>query len=85
MTTYEQHQTFADVLEEGCVAAYGTEYETWPLPDLQAYAEHLMLGLGAMTDEEIAQRFRAEPDPRAARDESCTYWIAIVTGDLRLG
>ena len=75
----------ADVLEEDCIEAYGTEYEAWPLPDLQAYAEHLMLGLDAMTDEEVQRRFHAEPDPRAACKESRTYWIAIVTGELRLG
>ena len=81
MTTYEQHQTFADILEEIAVAEYGTEYESWPRQDFQAYAEHLMLGYEAMTDEEIARRFRAEPDPRAARDEGVAYWIAAVTGD----
>ena len=78
MTPYEDHQACADLLEEICVADYGTEYEHWPPHDFQDYAEHLMLGLDAMTDEEMSRRFRAEPDPRIARDESCDYWAKIV-------
>ena len=84
MTTYEEHQAFADTLEKICVAEYGTEYKWWPSQDFQAYAEHLMLGMDAMTDEEVQRRFYGEPDPRAARDESRAYWIKLVTGELRL-
>jgi hypothetical protein len=81
LTLYEQHQVLADIIEEDCIAACGTEYNAWPLPDLQAYAEHLMLGLEAMTPDEVHRRFRAEPDPRGEHEASRAYWIAIVTGE----
>jgi hypothetical protein len=78
VTAYEEHQACADVIEESCVARYGTEYEGWPPQYFQDYAEHLMLGLDAMTEEEMSRRFRAEPDARFARDQSCDYWATIV-------
>lgn len=79
MTPYEEIQTAVDILEERFVVAYGTEYEKWPMPELREYAEHLMIEYDAMTDEELSRRFRAEPDPRSARDESCAYWMAVIS------
>ena len=79
MTAYEELQVAADILEEQFVVAYGTEYEKWPLPKLREYAEHLMVGYDAMTDAEMSRRFRGEPDPRSARDESCAYWMAVIS------
>ena len=79
MTPYEEIQAQIDSLEKHFVVAHGTEYEKWPLSNLREYAEHLIVGYDAMTDAELCRRFCAEPDPHGARDESCAYWMAVLS------
>lgn len=79
MTPYEEIQAQIDILDTRYVAAYGTEYEKWPVPALREYAVHLLVGYDAMAEAELCQRFCAEPDPSSARDESCAYWMAVLS------
>jgi hypothetical protein len=79
----DAHARCADVIEAACITAHGTEYIDWPLQDFVDYAEHRMLALAAMTDEQIAARFVDEPSPRKARDEDLVYWTAVVARGRR--
>lgn len=72
------HDHAIDTIERACMAAHGTEYDRWPPHDFADYAEHKMLALVAMTDEQLAARFFNEADPRAARDEDLAYWASVV-------
>jgi hypothetical protein len=70
--------SMADAIEAVCLTTHGTEYGDWPPQAFADYAEHMMLALAAMSDEQLAVRYAEELDPRTARDEDLAYWTSIV-------